>query len=296
MSEESLDNDDNSKSEFVSRLYNCPKCRLMHTVKLPKDIAQNKPVFPFPYVFLHSSEEGLDDILTVLYIDVELHIRAVEVMEVDETNIFSEDLTKQITEKLMDKIVSLEEENLQLKDLIRKMELVKVSGLEGKNPRVMSIPKLEYESEIKEKPITLEPQIPKLKEINEKKPLFDLQEIPMPEIESKEPMPEIESKEPIPEIRSKQPILESEDFFDIIKVYITSTVGPGEKKQDLRVKLSNKVIDIKDTIGKIFGLTPSNFHLSSGGITFDEQLLLKDYYIEEGDEILIIPSSTAGFF
>ena len=107
MSEKSNNNDKKKKKpEFISRVYNCPKCRLMHTVKLPKDIAQNKPVFPFPYVFLHSSEEGLDDILTVLYIDVELHIRAVEVMEVDESNIFSEDLTKQITEKLMDKIVS----------------------------------------------------------------------------------------------------------------------------------------------------------------------------------------------
>ncbi|MFX1340975.1 MAG: hypothetical protein ACFFDK_20360 [Promethearchaeota archaeon] len=279
MSEESLNNDDNSKSEFISRLYNCPKCRMMHTVKLPKDIAQNKPVFPFPYVFLHSSEEGLlDDILTVLYIDVELHIRAVEVMEVEDSNIFSEDLTKEITEKLMDKIISLEEENLQLKDLIQKLELAKVSGLEEKNPKVMSIPKLEYESEIKEKPISLEPQIPKLKEITEKKPIFDLQEIPMPEI------------------KSKKPILESDDFFDIIKVYITSTVGPGEKKQDLRVKLSNKIVDIKDTIGNIFGLAPENFHLSSGGITFDEQLLLKDYRLEEGDEILIIPSSTAGYF
>ncbi len=279
MSEESNNNYINDKKpEFISRVYNCPKCRLMHTVKLPKDIAQNKPVFPFPYVFLHSSEEGLDDILTVLYIDVELHIRAVEVMEVEESNIFSEDLTKQITEKLMDKIVSLEEENLQLKDLIRKIELIKVSGLEEKNPKVMSIPKLEYESEIEEKAVSLEPQMPKLKEINEKKPLLDLQEIPMPGI------------------KLKKPILESEEFFDIIKVYITSTVGPGEKRQDLRVKLSNKIIDIKDTIGNIFGLTPENFHLSSGGITFDEQLLLKDYYLEEGDEILIIPSSTAGLF
>ncbi len=278
MSEDPNYNDKNSKTEFITRVYNCPKCRLMHTVKLSKNIAHNKPAFPFPYVFLHSSEEGLglDDILTVLYIDVELHIRAVEVMEVEESNIFSEDLTKQITEKLMDKIVSLEEENLQLKDLIRKMDLVKVSGLEGKNPKVMSIPRLEYESEIKEKPVSLEPQLPKLKEINEKKPLLDLQEIPMPGI------------------KSKKPILESEDFFDIIKVYITSTVGPGEKRHDLRIKLSIMVIDLKDTIGKIFGLTPENFHLSSGGITFDEQLLLKDYNLEEGDEILIIPSSTAG--
>ena len=66
-------NDDNNKEELIPRVYNCPKCRLTHTIKLPKDLAKDKPAFPFPYVFLHSSEEGLDDLLTVLYIDVCKH-------------------------------------------------------------------------------------------------------------------------------------------------------------------------------------------------------------------------------
>ena len=56
------------------------------------------------------------------------------------------------------------------------MELVKVCGLEDKNPKIMCIPKLEYESEIKEKQVNLEPKLSKLKEINEKKPLFYVQE------------------------------------------------------------------------------------------------------------------------
>jgi hypothetical protein len=275
MSEEP-NNNDNNKAELITRVYNCPKCRLTHTVKLPKDLAKDKPAFPFPYVFLHSSEEGLDDLLTVLYIDIQYHIRAVEVLEVEGSNIFSEELTKQITEKLMDKIVGLEEENLQLKDLIRKIELIKVSGMEDKNPKIMSIPKLEYGSEINEKPVNLEPQLPKLKELGENQQLLDLQEIPKPEIKSKEPSQE------------------SEEIHNYIKVFITSTVGPGEKRQDLTINLSNKVIDIKDTIGNIFGLMPENFHISSGGITFDEQLFLNDYRLEDGDEILIIPSSIAG--
>ena len=270
-------NEDSHQQECVTRIYNCPKCRLMHTIELPKDLPKNKPAFPFPYVFLHSSEVGLEDLLTVLYIDLEMHIRAVEVMEIeDDSNIFSEELTKQITEKLMDKIVDLEEENLQLKDFIQRMELVKVSGMEKKNPKIMSIPKLEYESQIKDKPISLEPQVPKLKEINAKKPLFDLQEIPKNEIKEKEPVQEIK------------------DTKELINVFILSTVGPGEKQQDLTVDLDNKVINLKETVGNMFGLMPSNFHLSSGGITFDEQLSLKDYNLEKGDEILIIPSSTAG--
>jgi hypothetical protein len=262
--------------DYITRVYNCPKCRLMHTIKIPKDIALHKPIFPFPYVFLHSSEKGLDDLLTVIYIDVELHIRAVEVMEVEDSNIFSEELTKQITEKLVDKIISLEEENLQLNELIKKIELVKVSGMEEKNPKILSIPKINYESQIKGKPISLEPQLPKIKEINEKKPL-DLQEIPKPNNLSNEMIQDAAKQQ------------------DTINIFITSTIGPGEKRQDLSINLNIKVIDLKNTIGNIFGLLPANFHISSGGITFDEQLVLNDYNLEEGDEILIIPSSTAGF-
>ncbi|TFG00292.1 MAG: hypothetical protein EU542_08225 [Promethearchaeota archaeon] len=269
--------DDSNQEEYVTRIYNCPICRMMHTIKLPKDLPKNKPAFPFPYVFLHSSDDELDDLLTVLYIDLEMHIRAVEVMEIEEeSNIFSEELTKQITEKLMDKIVSLEEENLQLKDFIQRMELVKVSGMEKKNPKIMSIPKVEYESEMPGKPVTLEPQLPKIKEINAKKPLFDLQEIPKNEINKKEPGPMEKTMK------------------ELINIFILSTVGPGEKQQDLTIDLNNKVASLKETVGNIFGLIPSNFHLSSGGITFDEQILLKDYNLEDGDEILIIPSSTAG--
>jgi len=156
------------------------------------------------------------------------------------------------------------------------MELVNVGGLEENNPKIISIPKLDYGAEIKEKTVNLEPQLPKLREFGENQQLLDLQEIPKPEIKSKEPSQE------------------SEEIHIYIKVFITSTVGPGEKRQDLTINLSNKVFDLKDTIGNIFGLMPGNFHLSSGGITFDEQLFLNDYRLEDGDEILIIPSSIAG--
>ena len=146
---EDYNNDKSVEPEYLNRLYRCPKCKLNHTIKIPKNIAKNKPSFPFPFVFLHSSTESLEDLLTILYIDVQLHIRAVEVIEVENTNIFSEELTKQIAEKLMDKIVSLEEENLQLKELLTKLEVDKMIEIEAEHPKVMSIPKLEYESEIK---------------------------------------------------------------------------------------------------------------------------------------------------
>jgi len=258
---EDFNNDKSVEPEYLNRLYNCPKCKLTHTIKIPKNIAKNKPSFPFPFVFLHSSEENLEDLLTILYIDVELHIRAVEIIEVDNTNIFSEELTKQIAEKLMDKIVSLEEENLQLKELLTKLEVDKMIEIEAEHPKVMSIPKLEYESEIKSKQVSLEPQIEKLKGIENKSYI----------------------KEP-PEIKLEP----------LINVFIISIINPGKKIQDLNINLNNKISALKETVGNLFALEPVNFHLSSGGITFDENLVLKDYNLEDGDEILVIPSRAAG--
>ena len=79
-----------------------------------------------------------------------------------------------------------------------------------------------------------------------------------------------------------------------ISVYFLSTIGPGEKKQKLIVFTGNLVGDIKDTAANLYGLDPLDFHLSSGGVTMDENSTLSDYNIEDGDDILLIPASTAG--
>jgi hypothetical protein len=79
-----------------------------------------------------------------------------------------------------------------------------------------------------------------------------------------------------------------------ITVYFMSTIGPGEKKQKLTVNDGNIVGDIKQTVGNIFALDPSDFHLSSGGVTMDEGSPLKEYNVGDGDDILLIPASTAG--
>jgi len=280
MTQETNDNE-TIEPEFITRIYNCPKCRIMHNIKIPKNIIENKPMFPFPYVYLHSSENSLEDILTILYLDSDLHIRAVEVVEVENSNIFSEQLTKKIAEKLMDKITSLEQENLQLQELLFKLDIGKLSEIQCENPRVLSIsnikcPEIENESPEEEQSIDDEPQIEQPKKISSKKPSIYEENFDVPDIKSKEP---------------------NQDYFEsavIINVFIVSTVGPGEKKQDLKINLSNKVSDLKETIGNIFGLFSESFHLSSGGITFDEDLYLRAFNLNEGDEILIIPSSTAG--
>lgn len=79
-----------------------------------------------------------------------------------------------------------------------------------------------------------------------------------------------------------------------ISVYFMSTIGPGEKKQKLTVNDGNSVSEIKRTVGNIFALDPNDFHLSSGGVTMDEGAPLKDYSVGNGDDVLLIPASTAG--
>jgi hypothetical protein len=111
------------------------------------------------------------------------------------------------------------------------------------------------------------------------------------EPEEEQPKPE---RKPEP-IKSKTPAAKTPPKGGKkVNVYFMSTIGPGEKKQKLAVNDGNLVSDIKKTVGNLFGLNPDDFHLSSGGVTMDENTPLKDYDISDGDDVLLIPSSTAG--
>jgi hypothetical protein len=81
-----------------------------------------------------------------------------------------------------------------------------------------------------------------------------------------------------------------------ISVFFMSTIGPGEKKQKLLVNTGNTAGAIKETAANLFGLDPNDFHLSTGGVTMDEASTLSDYDIRDGDDILLIPASTAGLY
>ena len=95
-------------------------------------------------------------------------------------------------------------------------------------------------------------------------------------------------------IKSKTPATKIPSAGKKITLYFMSTIGPGEKKEKLTVNDENHVSDIKRTLGNLFGLNPDDFHLSSGGVTMDESSQLKDYSVSDGDDILLIPASTAG--
>lgn len=102
------------------------------------------------------------------------------------------------------------------------------------------------------------------------------------------------SKTPTESVSSKTPALKAAPGGKKISIFLMSTIGPGEKRQKLLVDTGNYVGDIKRTAGSLFGLNPNDFHLSTGGITLDEGKALFDYNIDDGDEVLLIPASTAG--
>ncbi|MBY9020677.1 MAG: hypothetical protein KGD67_06450 [Candidatus Lokiarchaeota archaeon] len=102
------------------------------------------------------------------------------------------------------------------------------------------------------------------------------------------------TKPPTKDFRAKTPEHKNSPEGKKISVFFLSTIGPGEKKQKLLVFTGNNVGDIKDTVANLFALDPSDFHLSSGGVTMDETSYLTDYNVADGDDILLIPASIAG--
>ena len=95
-------------------------------------------------------------------------------------------------------------------------------------------------------------------------------------------------------VKSKTPASKIPSGGKKLTLYFMSTIGPGEKKQKLLINSGNIVGDIKETVANLFGLDPDDFYLSSGGVTMDEHSPLKDYYVDDGDDILLIPASIAG--
>ncbi|MFX1316049.1 MAG: ubiquitin-like domain-containing protein [Promethearchaeota archaeon] len=95
-------------------------------------------------------------------------------------------------------------------------------------------------------------------------------------------------------VKSKTPATKTPSAGKKLTLYFMSTIGPGEKKEKLTVNSGNRISDIKQTLGNLYGLDPNDFHISSGGVTMDENSQLKDYNVSDGDDILLIPASTAG--
>jgi hypothetical protein len=98
-----------------------------------------------------------------------------------------------------------------------------------------------------------------------------------------------------PETREEAEQYQRNEFLERkVDIYFMSTIGPGEKKQKLSIDTDQMVNNIKDTVSNLFGLNPTEVHLSYNGVTLDENSTLKEFNIMDGDTILLIPSSRAG--
>ena len=81
-------------------------------------------------------------------------------------------------------------------------------------------------------------------------------------------------------------ILEISDKF---RVHVISLVEAGEKKKIIIIESLDSIIEVKNQIAILFDYNIQDFLLSSGGIILDEKLRIKDYFIEDDDEIVLIP-------
>ncbi|MBY9020676.1 MAG: hypothetical protein KGD67_06445 [Candidatus Lokiarchaeota archaeon] len=77
---------------------------------------------------------------------------------------------------------------------------------------------------------------------------------------------------------------------DKLRVYIRSLVESGEKTKILIIESSELISLIKEQVGILFDYGLEDFLLSTGGIILDETKQIKDYLIDEDDEIALIPS------
>ena len=78
-------------------------------------------------------------------------------------------------------------------------------------------------------------------------------------------------------------------------IFFRSTVGP-DRTEKLTIGENTPVMDVKETLANVFGLAPDDFHLSHAGRTLGDDAAIGDYGIDNGDEVLMIPHSTAGYY
>lgn len=75
-----------------------------------------------------------------------------------------------------------------------------------------------------------------------------------------------------------------------IHVRIISLIEPGEKMKIIDIKSTGYVNVVKDQLAHLFNYNMEDFLLSTGGIIMNEDALIKQYNIEDEDEIVLIPS------
>ena len=86
------------------------------------------------------------------------------------------------------------------------------------------------------------------------------------------------------------PPLNPIELRDQIRVYVRSLVEPGEKTNIIIINKMELISIVKERIGILFDYDLGDFLLSSGGILLHENSQIKDYDIDDDEEIALIPS------
>ena len=75
-----------------------------------------------------------------------------------------------------------------------------------------------------------------------------------------------------------------------IRVYAISLIESGEKRKIINIESTEFINVVKDQLAVMFDYNLEDFLLSTGGIIMNENAQIKDYNIEDVDEIVLIPS------
>ena len=100
----------------------------------------------------------------------------------------------------------------------------------------------------------------------------------------------LKNKESTDEQIEYNPPLTTIGMDDKIRVYIRSLVEPGEKTKIIIIETSELISIIKEQVGILFDYALEDFLLSTGGILLDESMQIREYSIDDDDEIALIPS------
>lgn len=100
----------------------------------------------------------------------------------------------------------------------------------------------------------------------------------------------LKNKDITDELINYNPPVHTIGMDDKLRVYVRSLVEPGEKTKIIIIEASELISTIKEQIGILFDYGLEDFLLSTGGILLDETKQIRDYSIDDDDEIALIPS------
>jgi len=86
------------------------------------------------------------------------------------------------------------------------------------------------------------------------------------------------------------PPVKTFEIGEALRAHIISLVESGEKKKLIIIDTTDLVSSVKEKLADLYDLELDMFLLSTGGLILKEDAQIKDYNIDNNDEIVLIPS------